>query len=257
MGADHAGLTERFAAIGLPELEAIAALPVRIDVKYVIAHERLASLTERLRATHSVLEIDGRRAFAYRTTYFDTPELTAFREHLQRRRRRYKARSREYVDSGLCTFEVKLKGPRGRTIKHRMPYEPVRRNEVSEPALAFLHDCVERSYGRPPAGVLRPALEVAYTRVTFAALGRNERLTCDFDVTFSAPDGTRGQLARDMVIVESKSLGGRAIAERELRALGARPEPGCSKYCLGVGFTRPDLSASRMLPLLRRHVQPA
>ena len=122
-----------------------------------------------------------------------------------------------------------------------MPYEPVRRNEVSEPAVAFLHDCVERSYGRPPAGLLRPALEVAYTRVAFAAPGRNERLTCDFDVTFSAPDGTRGRLARDMVIVESKSLGGRAIAEHELRALGARPEPGCH----------------RMLPLLRRHFRPA
>ena len=250
-------VAESFPGVGLAQVVAAAALQDRVDTKYVISVGEFAELAGRMRATHAVLEIEDRRAFRYRSTYFDTAELRMFRDHVQQRRRRYKCRSREYVDSGLCTFEVKLKGPRGRTIKHRMPYEPVRRNEVSEPALAFLHDCVERSYGRPPAGVLRPALEVAYTRVTFAAPGRNERLTCDFDVTFSAPDGTRGRLARDMVIVESKSLGGRAIAERELRALGARPEPGCSKYCLGIGFTRPDLSSHRMLPLLRRHFQPA
>jgi len=257
MPADPAAFAERFPPVGLAEMDAVAALPDRVDVKYVIPVWQLAALTERLRATHAVLEIDGRRAFGYRTTYFDTAELASFRAHLQRRRRRYKCRSREYVDSGLCTFEVKLKGTRGRTVKHRMPYDRARRDEISEPALAFLRECVERSYGRRPSGLLRPTLAVAYTRVTFAAPERGERLTCDFDVTFSAPDGKSGRLAHDMVIVESKSRRGGAIAERELRALGAWPETACSKYCLGVGFTHPDAGGGRMRPLLRRHFQAA
>jgi hypothetical protein len=248
---------DRFRAVGLAELEASSALQDRMDSKYVISLADFATLTERLLATHAALEIDGRRAFRYRTTYFDTGERRIFRDHIQERRRRYKCRSREYVDSGLCLFEVKLKGPRGRTVKHRMAYDCTERDELSEPALAFLRDCLERSYGRPPDAQLRPALAVAYTRVTLAAPALGERLTCDFDLAFSAPDGASGRLAEDRVIVESKSAHGNATADRALRALGARPEDGCSKYCLGVGFTNPEVNSNRLRPLLRRHFRAA
>jgi hypothetical protein len=105
---------ESFPAVGLAELETSAGLQDRVDSKYVISLADFATLAERLLGTHAVLEIDDRRAFRYRTTYFDTRELQIFRDHVQERRRRYKCRAREYVDSGLCMFEVKLKGPRGR-----------------------------------------------------------------------------------------------------------------------------------------------
>jgi hypothetical protein len=252
MPLSPATLADAFPPAALHEL---AELQDRVDVKYVISFERFAALAEQLRGTHSVLEIDGRRAFHYRSTYFDTEELTAFRAHVQQRRRRFKCRSREYVDSGLCTFEVKLKGLRGRTVKFRMAYDRTLRDELSEPALAFLHDCLERSYGRPPAGVLRPALAVAYTRVTL--VGPGERLTCDFDLAFSAPDGTSGRLAPGMAIVETKSERGSAVADRALRTLGARPERACSKYCLGIGWTRPSVKSNPLRPLLRRHFQGA
>jgi hypothetical protein len=246
-------VAESFRPIGLAELEAEAALQDRVDVKYVITLADFAALAERLRFTHRVLEIDGRRAFAYRTTYFDTAELRAFRDHVQERRRRFKVRSREYVDSGACSFEVKLKGPRGRTVKHRMAYDRARRDELSAPALAFVRECL----GRAPDDDLRPALAVAYTRVTLCAPRLGERVTCDFDLAFSAPDGASGRLAEDRVIVESKSARGNATADRALRALGARPETGCSKYCLGVGFTRPDVKSNTMRRLLRRHFRAA
>lgn len=248
---------EPFAAVGLPELESSAALQDRVDCKYVVSLADFEALAQELLATHAVLEIDGCRAFRYRTTYFDTGELRIFRDHIQERRRRYKCRAREYVDSGECLFEVKLKGPRGRTVKHRMEYDRVRRDELTEPALAFLRDTLERSYGRSPDGRLQPALAVAYTRVTLAAPERSERLTCDFELSFSAPDGTSGRLAEDRVIVESKSAHGKAIADRALRRIGARPERSFSKYCLGVGFTNPDVHSNRLRPLLRRHFRAA
>lgn len=250
-------VAESFRAIGLAELDAAAALQDRVDTKYVITQEQCAALAERLRGTHAVLEIDGRRAFGYRSTYFDTAELTAFRDHVQQRRRRFKCRSREYVDSGLCTFEVKLKGTRGRTVKHRMLYDRARRDEISEPAFSFLSECLERSYGQTPDGELLRALEVCYTRVTLAAPNLGERVTFDFELAFSAPDGAGGALKDDMVIVESKSPRGNAIADRELRAIGARPENLCSKYCLGVGFTRTDVKSNDLRPLLRRCFAPA
>jgi hypothetical protein len=248
---------ERFAGIDLEAVERAAALHDRVDVKYLVPLAAFEAVANRLLDTHVVLESDGRRAFAYRTTYFDTVALDAYREHLQRRRRRYKCRSREYVDSGLCAFEVKLKGERGRTVKHRMAYERARRDELSAPALAFVRECIEQAYGRRPDADLRPALAVAYTRVTLVAPELAERFTCDFDLVFSAPDGTSGRLHDGTVILESKSVRGGALAERVLRELGARPEPVCSKYCLGVGYTHAHVTRNRLLPVLRRHFVPA
>jgi len=238
---------------GLPGagLEAADALQDRMDRKYVVTPEQLTALAGALRGTHAALEIDGRRAFGYETTYFDTPELLAFHEHVQQRRRRFKCRARLYVDSGACTFEVKLKGARGRTVKHRMAYERERRHELSGPALAFLRDCLRRAYGRAPAGVLRQSLVVSCTRFTLLAPG--ERITCDFGVAFRAPGGAAGRMGADAVIVECKSAAGVSGADRVLRELGARPVEGCSKYCLGVALTHPGVRRNALLPLLRRH----
>jgi VTC domain len=246
-------VVEAFPALGLEELDAGAALRDRVDLKYVVPLAAFAALAERLLASHAALEIDGRRAFANRSTYFDTPELTAFREHMQQRRRRYKCRSREYLDSGSYAFEVKLKGLRGRTVKHRMDYD---RHELSAAALAFLSDCLDRAYGRAPDAALGPALAVDYTRVTLAAPALGERVTCDFDLTFKGPGGAAGRLEPGMAIVESKSARGNALADRALRELGHRPQPACSKYCLGVSLTR-AVAGNPVRPLLRRHFQVA
>lgn len=253
MGPSPSLVVERFAAVGLEQIDAGAALRDRIDVKYVVPLAGFAALAGRLLATHAVLEIDGRRAFAYRSRYFDTPELGAFRDHIQQRRRRYKCRSREYLDTGAYAFEVKLKGLRGRTVKHRMEHDG---HELSDAAIAFLRDCLDSAYGRSPEGGLRPALDVAYTRVTLAAPERGERVTCDYDLTFSGPDGAAGRLDPGMAIVESKSFRGNALADRALRSLGHRPQPACSKYCLGVALTR-AVPGNPLRPLLRRHFQAA
>ena len=242
-------IVEAFPAIGLEELDAGAALRDRVDTKYVVPLDAFASLADRLTATHAALEIGGRRAFAYRSTYFDTPDLDAFRDHIQQRRRRYKCRSREYLDSGHYAFEVKLKGLRGRTVKHRMAHDG---HELSDAAIAFLRECLDLAYGLAPGGGLRPALAVAYTRVTLAAPELGERLTCDFDLTFEGPGGAAGRLDPGMAIVESKSARGNALADRALRALGHRPQPACSKYCLGVALTR-AVAGNPLRPLLRRH----
>jgi hypothetical protein len=253
MGPSPSRIAEALPAIGLEQLEADAALLDRVDTKYVVPLTVFAALVDRLRTTHAALEIDGRRAFGYRSTYFDTPELGAFRDHIQRRRRRYKCRSREYLDSGFLAFEVKLKGPRGRTVKHRMAHHG---HELSDEALAFLHDCVDRAYGRPPDDGLRPALDVSYTRITLAAPELCERLTCDFDLEFRGPGGASGRLDPGTAILESKSPRGNALADRVLRALGERPQEDCSKYCLGVGLTR-AVTSNPLRPLLRRHFHAA
>jgi hypothetical protein len=112
-----------FASITLEELDRRAALQTRVDRKYVVTHRALEHVLGTIGDAYEMLEIHGRRVFGYRTMYFDTPSLTTYRDHVQRRRKRFKCRSRHYVDSGLHLFEVKLKGPRAETIKKALEYE--------------------------------------------------------------------------------------------------------------------------------------
>jgi len=245
---------EGLAPVGLAELErSPAALLDRVDRKYLVPAERYLALADRLAATHRVLEVAGTRAFRYHTTYYDTTALDAYRHHVQRRRRRFKCRSRRYEDSGACAFEVKLKGVRGRTVKHRMPYEHALHGTLSPAALRFVHERLVGVYGRGPAATLGPSLAMEYSRVTFADVERGERLTCDFELAFTGG----GRLAGGAVILESKSLRGAGLADRVLRELGERPVEACSKYCLGIAMTRPQVPVNPFRRLLGRWFVPA
>lgn len=238
--ADH--VTDGFEPIDLADLNARAALERRVDRKYVVPWETVDALAERLRPTHAVLELGGARTFGYRTLYYDSPSLASFRGHVQRRRRRFKARAREYVDTGRVRLEVKTKGRRGETIKRW----------TDEVELApFVRDTLVRAYGSAPDDELAPTLVTSYRRVTLAARESAERVTVDYDLRFEREDGSASAVMLDgYAIVESKSERGRGIADRELRALGARPVS-VSKYVIGLALTTgripPDLR-----PLARR-----
>ncbi len=231
--------------ISLAELLVDSALQQRLERKYIVDVATLSELLARVRDTHRVLDIEGRRVFHYRTTYYDTPELVTLRAHLQQRRRRFKLRRRHYVESRTSVLEVKLKGARGMVIKRALP--TVDRVDLLAHESAFFRTAVLEAYGHDlPVAALGPVLTMSCARLTLAARGGAERLTCDVEVDL---DGAR--LVPDHAIVESKSLRGVAIADRVLRDLGARPADRCSKYCLGVAFARPDIHANDFARVLR------
>jgi hypothetical protein len=245
---------EAFRPVTLAELEASAGLLDRVDNKYVVPAETYAAVAARLAGSHGILDIGGVQAFEYRTTYYDTPELETYRDHVQGRRRRYKCRSRHYVDSGGCSFELKLKGLRGRTIKERIAYDPALHGSVSPQALDFVRSSLQRAYGRAPR-CLQPMLDMTYLRTTLVDVDACERLTCDERLRFHGC-GAGGALQDGVVILESKSRDGAGLADRLLQELGMRPIDTCSKYCLGVGMTRPDVRANPFRPVLRRWFAP-
>jgi hypothetical protein len=236
----HAGaLVAALPSIDLAKLEADAALAVRTDRKHLLGWEGVERLVEVLAPTHAALEIGGRRAFAYDTTYFDTHDLRCFRAHAQGRRRRFKCRTRLYADSDVCALEVKLRGDGEQTVKLRRPVAARRHGCLDEDGRAFLRTCLD---DLPP---LAPALRGRHTRVTL--VGDGERCTLDFDLSYAGG----GALAPGLVIVETKSPLGRGIADRALLALGSRPVP-CSKYCLGIALQRRAAAPMELRPLVRR-----
>jgi hypothetical protein len=240
--------------IGLDELMALAELQTRVDRKYfvpaAIFHRMIAELSPAMR----VLEIDGRRTFGYESIYFDTPGLDGYHAHIQRRRQRFKARTRTYTDSGQCMFEVKLEGARGETVKRRVPHPIEHSGELTGAALAHLHTALFDAYGwtRPPR--LQPTLATTYRRTTFVSRTGDVRLTCDvalscLDVHHEVRDtGTH-------VLVESKSTGGGNAPDRILRRFGVRPVS-VSKYCVGIAALHPQLPSNPWHRTLRRYFGP-
>lgn len=100
--------------VDLEQLNAEAELQTRVDRKYMLPIAALPALLERLPDRVRVPDIDGNRASSYESVYFDTPELTSFRLAAHaRRRRRFKIRTRSYVDSDASFLEVTAGGGAG------------------------------------------------------------------------------------------------------------------------------------------------
>lgn len=255
-----AGALSRRAPVGLDEVMTHAALLTRVDRKYLVPLATFETMLAGLDERFQVLSIDGNRAFGYRSVYFDTPELACFHHHLQGRRRRFKIRTRTYLDSGDCVLEVKAKGHRDETVKDRSPYQPIDFDRLTPAGQAFVADRLAASgsawsaaSGSPAVDVgrLRPAVETNYRRSTLVDLTSGSRFTCDVDLRFRSSDRVADGPA-GAVLVETKSATGGGTLDRMLRGLGQRPLS-MSKYCLGVALLNPWARSNPWHRTLRRH----
>ena len=217
--------------ISLRALDERAALLQRVDVKYLVDRDVLAVLIERLAGDHDVLEIEGRRQFAYDTVYFDTEDLRCFRDHGADVKPRFKARTRRYVDAGDCVFEVKVKREDGSTDKRQTDHEGDA--DALTPAAQELLEETLRDAGIEPPGELAPVLRTSFDRITLAAREGDARLTVDLGVTLARMDGEAVRLRDDLALVESKSEDGDSPADRVLAELGAT-SLSLSKYRTGI-----------------------
>ena len=187
--------------IGLEELNGEASLLTRKDRKYLVP----LALAQELVGQDGVLvlEIDGLRSFRYESVYFDTPDRISYLAAAHKRRRRFKVRTRSYLDSGLCSLEVKTRERRGLTEKHRLPYAIEQRTPHQE-ALEFVNRFETIA---PVSRRLRPTLTTRYTRTTLLDTSSGES---DHHRHRSPspkpPDGSSVSLP-DMAVVETKTSG--------------------------------------------------
>ncbi|MFW5419896.1 polyphosphate polymerase domain-containing protein [Nocardiopsis sp. CNT-189] len=230
-----------FAPIALEEVLRTAELQTRVDRKYLVPRRAFAAFERGLAGggNWAELEIGGRRGFAYSSVYFDTPDLLCYRQHAQGRRRRFKVRTRGYLDSGTASFEVKMEGARSATVKERTAHPADRPDGLTPGARDFLAAALRRGYGIEPPGGLRPAAETRYRRRTLVHRSGGARLTLDDGLVFRVGSDTV-RVPPGWVLAESKSAGGGTPADRLLRSLGVRPRP-ISKYCLAVMCLYPGI----------------
>ncbi|GID94288.1 polyphosphate polymerase domain-containing protein [Amorphoplanes digitatis] len=236
--------------IGLAELDARAALQSRVDRKYIVPVAEAGWLLLRLAPHAVVLDIDGIRHFTYESLYFDTPDLSSYLRTAYRHRRRFKIRTRTYADTGSCWLEVKVPGPRGSTVKYRVPHDLEQRDTVGA-GRAFVEEVFGRhglaADGRADLG---PVLRTAYLRFTLLLPDSDSRVTVDTDLRWIA--GGRELRLPATAIVETKTGAAASTADRRLWRRGHRPVA-ISKYATGLAAFRADLPAAPWRRVLRRH----
>lgn len=259
-------MIDSLAPVTLDELNDAAALQTRRDRKYVLTPDELVDLLSALPPAR-VLEIGGARSFAYESTYFDTPDLDAYHLAAMRRRRRFKVRTRTYVDSGSCFVEVKTRAGRGTTVKERQPHDDADELGV---ARAFVSARLADA-GAPSAPVLAPTLRSRYRRTTL--LLDDARVTLDTGLVWEllVPDGAGPHAGRhvdpagpavrrsaaigDRVVVETKTAAGSgpSSVDRLLWRAGHRPDR-ISKYATGLALLVPVLPDAPWRRLVRRRL---
>ncbi len=226
--------------VSLAEVLVEAPQLTRVDRKYLLDMPTAQSLVDGLPSPYRVLSIDGRTATTYRSTYFDTEDLASARAHVQQRRRRWKARSRLYVEDGLCRVEVKARDGRGVTAKTVVDSDLASYGLLDDAGLAFVGATLAAHEMPADVRALRPTMEVGYRRTTLADTDDEMcRLTVDWRVECTL-DEERVWLDHDYVLVETKGGLRPSRADRLLAGLGVRPRS-FSKYVAAASLIRDDL----------------
>ena len=254
--------TGRFPPISLDALVHHAGLMTRVDRKYLVPLEIAADLVARLDPATRSLEIDGKRDFAYDSVYFDTDDDLAYRITAQRRRRRFKVRTRSYLDTGGCFLEIKTKSGRGATVKQRTAYASENRAALTDAGRDYVrHVLCAEGHESTLVDRLEPTLVSRYHRTTLL-LPEGSRATIDtrlhwFDLHREYRlDSTRDSDPIGMselpahAIIETKSVGGASDLDRALWRAGHRPT-GISKFGTGTAALRPLLPRNKWSRQLR------
>lgn len=233
-------------AIGLEELNAAAALQVRIDRKYVVPLQLAARVLGGLEESPRILQIGGLRSFGYHSVYFDTPERTSFLAAATGRRRRFKIRTRSYLDTGATFLEVKTEGARAATVKERIEYNPQHRARLTAEGIEYVTEALTHTLGGElPIDPLRlrPVIATDYRRTTLFLPESNSRATIDEDLSWRTPDARGVRLTR-CVVIETKSGSRPGAVDRLLWAHRVRPAK-MSKFATGLAALDPSLPSNK------------
>jgi hypothetical protein len=258
-------LTDQLDALGelkplsLDELTASADLQIRRDRKYLVPPSLIGDLVANVGPRARVLTIDAARSFRYESVYFDTADLASYFGAARRRPRRFKVRTRSYLDARGCVLEVKTRDARGRTVKHRHPYDIEHRAELTDAGRRFVATIDQAA---TVVDQLRPTLTTAYRRATLVLADTEARVTIDLGLTWATlspasryghtlTDGRRAHLTL-LALIETKTAGPPSAFDRTLWRHGHRPVT-ISKYCTGLAALSPDLPANKWNRVLRRH----
>jgi hypothetical protein len=226
-------IVNSFEEISLGEIEKVAALLDRIDLKFTINISELPEILEFVKPYYSALCIKDKRIMQYKSLYFDTADFNLYKIHHNGKLNRYKVRIREYSDTNTVFFETKFKNNKGRTLKKRF----VKHNKfkLEEKESEFVREMTNID----PAS-LKAGIYVYYKRATLVNSKSGERVTIDIDLTFK--NEIKEEKFPNVAIIEVKSSKGNKNSPLlEVLKKKKIEQFGMSKYCLGVSSLIDDV----------------
>lgn len=239
---NDANILNEFKAIDLSEINKNSFLD-RKDTKFFIPEEKINEFLERIKLNYLVLQVNGARLGEYETHYFDTPDLTLYKNHHHGKLNRYKIRIRTYVNSALSFLEVKFKSNKGRTVKSRIKYNIL--NKLNETALNFIK---EKGFKNPE--LLVPSVVINYRRITLLEKNLLEKITIDTLLHFK--NNNTSKSIDNIAIIEIKQHN-KLISDAvmNLKKMGIKPVS-ISKYCLAIISLYPNVAKNNFKPKLHQ-----
>lgn len=229
--------------ISLSEMDSVSLLN-RKDSKFILSHDKLATVLNHLSSDYHVLEIAGKRIMDYETAYYDSSELDLYQQHHNAKKNRFKIRYRRYVDSDLCFLEVKRKDNKGTTFKTRTVSAEMYDD------LIYYHPELLKGFPEVTKHVLSRALDVYYKRFTLVAKDFSERVTVDLGLEFKM--NYIEKKYDNLAIIELKQgeINRKSPCYQVLRMLQV-PQQRISKYCIGVLNCYDEVKYNRFKKLVR------
>jgi hypothetical protein len=232
----------RFRTVSLENLCCIGLMN-RVEVKYIFRAARLPHLISMLADHYDVLEINGRKALPYSTTYLDTDDYLFYYQHLRGKLNRYKIRYRKYEATNESFLEIKKKTNTGRTIKWRVEND-FAHGGFDLCATDFISEHLPVSCSAIKANQFNK-----FSRITFASFRHKERLTIDFNISF-APPGGRSEISLPYIAVaelKKEAASHYSPFKNLIRPLQIYPS-GFSKYCIGSALLNDSLRKNAIKP---------
>jgi hypothetical protein len=220
-----------FRPVGLNEMDEVSLMN-RVETKYVFSSGRLPEILEKLSGEYKVLEIESIRNFPYNTIYLDTPEYLFYMQQVRGKLSRHKIRYRKYESTGVTFLEIKKRTNKNRTIKWRIENSLVE-NSPDEDGSKFISVYLP---GCPSE--LQPVLNNGFTRITLVGINCKERVTLDYNLTFSDRGGEiSGFPFLSVAELKRECHSCYSPFGHTMKQMGIHPN-GFSKYCMGSALVK-------------------
>ena len=229
-------LLQEFTPISLSEMEE-SALMKRSDTKFLIPSHQFPHIIKNLTADYFILEINQNRLMTYHSLYFDTSDLKFYHDHHNKKSNRTKIRLRQYVESNLSFLEIKQKNGKGITKKTRIKVDSLAPYTIEQQQV-FIQENTQQALE------LKHSLTNRFRRITLVNKTDKERVTFDFNISFTTELGT--EIWDEVVVVEvkqEKETSGTRIRE-VLKQFHYYPF-NISKYCMGMVKLYPQIKYNR------------
>ncbi len=238
-------LLSKFEPITLEQMDDVSFLK-RTDTKFVFHQKQLESILNGFPNYYRLLMVNDSGIQDYNTIYFDTPLFEMYNQHHNGLRKRFKIRTRQYINSNDFFLEVKVKNNKGITSKKRIKMDNLKLNSLAQDSNFIIK---KTPFSQND---LHETIKNQFSRITFVNEITPERITIDWQLSYKNLKNEKEIAMPNVCILEIKRDSNSKNPELDelLKKHQLYPNK-FSKYCIGVSQLEPLLKNNRFKPVFQ------